>query len=84
MGKGKDGQDGTLELILICFGATMEEHLSSLFSVSCPFKETTLEATTFEAQHETSILFWLLIEMLVQLLHAAPCCLETRKHSQAL
>lgn len=37
-----------------------------------------LEATTLEAQHETSVLFWLLIEMLVQLLYAAPCCLETK------
>lgn len=61
----------------------MENQLSSpFFCVSCLFKEIMLKATRFEAQHETSVLFWLLIEMFVQLLHTAPCCLETKFKKQ--
>lgn len=37
-----------------------------------------LETTIFEVLHETSVLFWLLIEMLGRLLQAAPYCLETK------
>lgn len=57
----------------------MEKQLSPLFfCVSCLFKVTMGETTTFEKQHKTSVLFQLPVEMLVQLLQAAPCCLETK------
>lgn len=72
-------------LVLICFGTAMEKQSSFLFfCVSCLFKVTMLETTTSETQHKTSVLFWLPIEMLVQLLQAAPCCLETKRKEKII